>query len=85
MTWIKYKSMSDIDWPKIRKREGETVATINWSESPVKLYRESPAKKAWKTRMEKKRKKDQDDGLIPRTVEEDVHNAVKDALKILRG
>jgi hypothetical protein len=59
---------------------------VNWAEVAKDMleHGESPARKAWKTRLENKRKKMQSDGLIPRTVEEDVHDAVKDAVRMLK-
>jgi hypothetical protein len=58
----------------------------DWSEIAKDLskHKESPAKKAWKTRMANKRKKEQADGLIPRTLQEDIHEAIKEAVRMLR-
>ena len=68
---------------KFEKRAGITVEWDKINQELV-VHKDSPAKKAWKTRLENKRKKMQDDNLIPRTIDEEIHNAIKDALKMLR-
>lgn len=62
------------------------MADVDWGRliDGISKHKDSPAKKAWKTRMENKRKKMQDDNLIERTLDEEIHNAVKDAVRMLR-